>query len=275
MNPKISIITITYNSEKTLEKTIQSVISQNYDALEYLIIDGASKDHTMDIVNKYRNHISLVISEPDKGISDAFNKGINNATGEIIGIINSDDLLLPNALRTLANSYEKDVDVYRGNTIAWDDQNNTQIRGVPRMTFPVNSLSFGGICHQSTFVAKRTYVKYGLFRPELRFMMDYDLLVRFYNAGAIFRYVEEDLAVSRMGGVTDSHSFWEKKWEVYDIVITNGGFKFVAFVKMLKFILYQAVKLVLLKLFGSRVRNVKYKNLLLDNTQYKSSQNEP
>ena len=75
-NPKISIITITYNSEKTLEETIQSVITQEYDNLEYLIIDGGSKDKTLEIVDKYRDKISFVISERDKGISDAFNKGI-------------------------------------------------------------------------------------------------------------------------------------------------------------------------------------------------------
>lgn len=91
---KISVITITYNSEETLEDTIKSVISQEYDNLEYLIIDGGSKDHTLDIVQKYRDKIAVVVSEPDNGISDAFNKGIKLASGEIIGIINSDDLLL-------------------------------------------------------------------------------------------------------------------------------------------------------------------------------------
>ena len=89
-NPKISIVTITYNSEKTLEETIQSVVSQEYNNFEYLIIDGGSTDHTLDIVNKYRDKIAVVVSETDKGISDAFNKGIRLATGEIIGIINSE-----------------------------------------------------------------------------------------------------------------------------------------------------------------------------------------
>ena len=88
MQPKISIITITYNSESTVEETIKSVISQDYPNLEYIIIDGASKDGTLIVVDKYRDHIAKVVSEPDKGISDAFNKGIMHATGDIIGIIN-------------------------------------------------------------------------------------------------------------------------------------------------------------------------------------------
>ena len=78
------MVTITYNSEATLEETIKSIVSQYYDNLEYLIIDGGSKDKTLEIVNKYRDKIAVVVSEPDKGISDAFNKGIRKATGEII-----------------------------------------------------------------------------------------------------------------------------------------------------------------------------------------------
>ena len=101
--PKISIITISFNSDKTLEDTINSVISQDYPNLEYLIVDGGSKDRTLDIVDKYRDKIDVVVSEPDKGISDAFNKGIQLATGEIIGIINSDDLLMPGALQEISD----------------------------------------------------------------------------------------------------------------------------------------------------------------------------
>ena len=101
---KISIITITYNSERTVEETLKSVISQAYPKLEYIIVDGASKDKTLDVVAKYKDSIARIISEPDKGIADAFNKGIRMATGDLIGIINSDDLLLPGALRKMAES---------------------------------------------------------------------------------------------------------------------------------------------------------------------------
>lgn len=250
MNPKISIITITYNSEKTLEETIQSVVSQNYDNLEYLIIDGGSKDKTLDIVNRYKDKIDVVISEPDKGISDAFNKGIRNATGEIIGIINSDDLLLPNALNSLAENYETGVDVYRGNTIVWNDIKGTKTRTFPRMKFNVNSLNMGGVCHQSTFINNSAYKLYGTFNDKLKFMMDVDLLIRLYEKGAKFKYVDADLAISRMGGVTDKYSFWFKKNEVYDIVITNGGLKFIAFIKTVKFIIYQSLKKFLVDIIG-------------------------
>lgn len=241
-NPKISIITITYNSEKTLEETIKSVISQKYDNLEYLIIDGGSTDGTLKIIDCYLDKISFVISEPDNGISDAFNKGIRHATGEIVGIINSDDLLLPGALAAIAEAYEETVDVYRGNTIVWDESEDTKIKSVPRMVFPVNSLSFGAVCHQSTFVSRTAYIKYGCFRENLRFMMDVDLLIRLYESGAKWKYINADLAISRRGGFTDRHSFWEKKNEVYDIVKANGGLKLIAGAKMMKFLFIQALK---------------------------------
>lgn len=104
---KISIITITYNSEKTIEETILSIINQNYQNIEYIIIDGGSKDNTLNIINKYKTKISKVISEPDNGISDAFNKGIREATGDIIGIINSDDILNIDTLNELNNIKKK------------------------------------------------------------------------------------------------------------------------------------------------------------------------
>ena len=122
MQPKISIVTITFNSENTVEETIKSVISQDYSNLEYIIIDGASTDRTLEVVNKYRDRIARIVSEPDKGISDAFNKGIRYATGDVIGIINSDDILLPGALQAVAAAYEEGVGVYRGNICTGNHQ---------------------------------------------------------------------------------------------------------------------------------------------------------
>ena len=96
--PKISIITVCYNSEAHLEECIRSIVTQEYENNEYLVIDGGSKDGTLDIINKYRDKIAYFVSEPDKGISDAFNKGIKAATGDIIGILNSDDYMMPGVL---------------------------------------------------------------------------------------------------------------------------------------------------------------------------------
>ncbi len=96
MNPKVSIITVCYNSAKTIEDTIQSVVNQTYDNIEYIIIDGLSTDNTLEIVNKYKDKITKIISEKDNGLYDAINKGIGLATGEIIANLNSDDFYIDN-----------------------------------------------------------------------------------------------------------------------------------------------------------------------------------
>ena len=219
--PKISIITITYNSEATLEDTIISVVSQNYNNLEYLIIDGGSKDHTLDIVNKYRDKISLVISEPDKGISDAFNKGIRNATGEIIGIINSDDFLMPNALATIAANYDISVDVYSGNVVFWNEDTGDEFSSKPDIEFNKLKLQYG-VAHPGRFIRKSAYEKYGMYGIDFRYNMDIDLLCRFYRKGAKFIHIDQDLAKFRMGGTT-ADSIYKKKEDYRQFVKNFGG----------------------------------------------------
>ena len=222
MQPKISIVTITFNSESTVEDTIKSVVSQDYPNLEYIIIDGGSKDGTLEIVDRYRDRIAKVVSEPDEGISDAFNKGIKNATGDVVGIINSDDILLPGALSAVAAAYEEGVGVYRGNIYVWDSESNTKILAYPSMKFPLRTFKKRIVCHQSTFVAKSVYEKYGCFKTHFKFMMDVDLLVRLYEAGVRFKYIPAELAMFRLGGVTSS-SFLKKTGELENLFRENGA----------------------------------------------------
>lgn len=258
MKPKISIITITFNSEKTIEDTIKSVVSQNYENLEYIIVDGKSTDQTLKIVDKYKDKISRVISEPDRGISDAFNKGIRNATGEIVGIINSDDQLLPGALDTIAASYNPSVDVYRGRMVIWNEQTGAKFSETPTLEFPI-ARKIKSVCHPSTFVAKRAYDKWGCFQIKYRYMMDVDLLHRLYRNSAVIKYIDNDLALFKLGGATSSN--WRKKLrEAYWVVMDNGGGRFRACCRCISFALYQIVKDVLFKMAGEdNVRSHKYK----------------
>ena len=141
---KITIVTITYNSEKTIERTIQSIISQNYNNMEYWIIDGVSKDHTMELVKKYAQKYSFIkySSEPDRGISDAFNKGIGKATGELIGLINSDDQLAEGALVAVDKTFAMTgADVIYGDTIV-NDIARAFIRFTSNRTAPVSRSTF-------------------------------------------------------------------------------------------------------------------------------------
>jgi len=255
---KISIITITYNSEKTLEQTIKSVVDQGYANLEYIIIDGGSKDGTLDIVNKYRDIIAVVVSEKDNGISDAFNKGIKRATGDVIGIINSDDLLAEGALKALSEAFEDNVDVYRGNLQIWDDISGTQYVNIPTMHFDIkrNLLS---VCHPSTFISRKAYENWGVYNVGMRYMMDADILFRFYRNGAKFKHIDRTLAIFRLGGVTSDN--WKKKIPEYKKVLKdNGASDWEIFKRMSVYKVRNNIKAILFKLLGpEKSRDLFYK----------------
>ncbi len=112
--PKISIVTPSYNQGQYLEETIQSILSQNYPNLEYIIIDGGSTDNSIDIIKKYESQLTYWISEPDKGQANAINKGLEKCTGEIFNWVNSDDLLAPGSLSKVAEAFQKNIDVFGG-----------------------------------------------------------------------------------------------------------------------------------------------------------------
>ena len=265
MAPKISIVTITYNSEKTLEETILSVTGQGYDNLEYLIIDGGSTDKTLSIVEKYRDQIAVVVSETDKGISDAFNKGVRKATGEIIGIINSDDILLPGALTKIAQAYNPKTDVYSGLMYFWNDKTDEKILYRPDLTFDKLKLQYS-VTHQSRFIRKDAYERFGMFMEEMKYMMDIDLLCRFYHQGAVFQLVDAPLALFRMGGTTNNSIY--KKKEDYRLFVKNFGgsqwdFRWIWLQAVVKYNLIQLGY----KLFGS---NLRFKlNKIFKTTDYK------
>lgn len=260
MSVRISIITISYNSGKTIEKTIQSVISQNYDNLEYIIIDGGSSDETMDIVNKYKESISYVVSEPDKGISDAFNKGIKASTGEIIGIINSDDLLLPNALETINESYSECIDVYVGGLRIFNPVSMNVDIAYPSTVYSVNSRAMI-VCHPSTFITRSSYKKFGVYKTDFRYMMDSDLLIRLSQGGARFKKIDTVLAQFTCGGVTDNVNLKKSMKEYSMMLLDNGASRKVMYLFVVRAFVYALIKNICVK-FGiwEKMRKYKYKN---------------
>lgn len=260
MLPKISVITITYNSEATLEETIQSVLAQAYPNLEYIIVDGLSTDGTMDVVSRYRSQISTVICEKDHGISDAFNKGIGAATGDIIGILNSDDVMLPNALMEVAKYYDGVTDVYRGNTIIWNDQTGFMARELPSMQLSLIPFT-AKVSHQGMFITPQAYRKYGMYRVEIKYPMDLELLLRFYLAGAKMKQMDVDVAKFRMGGAT-STPITKKKQDYMNVVLYNGGKQWQATVYYLYLYTRDLIKRILTKCFDEDFkRKLRYQAL--------------
>lgn len=201
---KISVITITYNSEKTLEETIQSVISQDYGDFEYIIVDGLSTDRTLEIVNLYKDKIGKIISEKDEGISDAFNKGIEAATGDIIAIINSDDILMPGALSKIADLMNEDTDVFYGNTRMFGDDRQESIYKPLKSSQLYKRMA---LIHPSTFITKNAYKKYGLYDIDYKCCMDRDLLLRMLSKGAKFQYCDFEFTRFRIGNGVSTNDY--------------------------------------------------------------------
>lgn len=220
---RFSIITISYNSEETIEETIKSIVSQTVEELEYIIVDAVSTDRTLEIVNKYKDDRFRIVSEKDNGISDAFNKGINLANGDIIGIINSDDILLPEALTTVEEIFKENpnIDIVHGNIVkfvksvvdGYEVKPCTDLEHM-RCKFFIN--------HPATFVRKSAYEKYGLFSLEYKCAMDYELISKMYFNGAKFFYVDKALAAFREGGVSGT-KFSQTMKEHEKVAKRNGA----------------------------------------------------
>ena len=240
-SPKISIITVCYNSAQTIERTIQSVVGQDYLSREYIIVDGLSTDSTMSIVSKYSDKIDVIVSEKDKGISDAFNKGIRRATGDIIVMINSDDILLPGALSRVAKAWVPGVDVLATNVIMKDADTGYECREVPSTDFPLMPF-FRHIAHQGAYISRECYHKYGLYDTNIRWPMDLEYLMRVYTRGGTFRHADIDTALFISGGTTNSNSILKKKKDYIYLVKKNGGNSLQAWIFYLFLVATQVIK---------------------------------
>lgn len=256
--PKISIITVCFNSEKHLEEAIQSVINQDYENKEYIVIDGGSTDGTLGIIEKYRDKIDYFVSEQDKGISDAFNKGIRAATGDLIGICNSDDILADGVLSVVADAYEEGVEIYRLNEKIRDFETGDEFLLKPTLVFPLLPYN-SQPCHMGCFVSKDAYEKYGLYDVDFKYCMDVELLRRFSYNGARYKYVNEVCGYFRKGG-TSSSSEKRMREERRQLVLRYGGSRFEAWRFVLYFFIKQKVKS-FLNMFGKNTA-IKLKNML-------------
>lgn len=244
--PKISVITVCYNSEKHLEECIRSVVEQSYENKEYIIIDGGSTDGTLAIIDKYRDKIDYFVSEPDRGISDAFNKGIKAASGEIIGICNSDDVLAENVLTKVAGAYDPEVEIYRLDEVTRNFKTMEEYRFTPTLVF--NKWLIG--CrplHMGCYITKKAFEKYGGYDVNLKSSMDLDLLYRLTVKGAKYRYVPEVCGFFRKGGISGNRKIRNRERNI--IIRKYGGTTWDIIVSMAYHLTYQFLKSVIL-LFG-------------------------
>jgi glycosyltransferase involved in cell wall biosynthesis len=204
---KISIITVVWNNKKTIKDAINSVLHQTYKNIEYIIIDGVSTDGTIEIIKSYGDKITKFVSEPDKGLYDAMNKGIKLATGDVVGILNSDDLYIDNFVieKVVKTFEEQNIDSLFADLVYVKPDNLDKIvRYYDSSNFNPLKFAYGWMpAHPTFFVKREAYKKYGLFRTDLKIASDFDILARFLYTNKIsYYYMKEVLIKMRVGGVS-------------------------------------------------------------------------
>lgn len=223
MAAKISIITIVYNNVKDIEYTIQSVIKQSFQDIEYIIIDGASNDGTLDVIERYKEHIDLVVSEKDEGIYHAMNKGLSHATGDYVLFLNSGDELFD--VNTLQNIFDRndDADIYYGETKLIDENRNiigNRRHKAPKQ-FDWKSFRYGmSICHQAI------YVKRALTEPydrQYQLSADVDWVIRMAKKADKIVNVKAYVARYLVGGMSQQRHK-QSLIERYEIFKKHYGF---------------------------------------------------
>lgn len=204
---KISIITVCYNSEETISDTIQSVLSQDYKDVEYIIVDGKSTDRTLEIIQSIKSRIKL-ISEKDRGIYDAMNKGINIASGDIIGILNADDVYKNSQVLTaVMNAFKANVSIVYGDIeyVKYNDLSKV-VRKWKAGVFRSGKFKWGWMPpHPGFFVKKSCYESFGLFNLNLSTSADYELMLRMLEVHHLScNYIPKTITSMRVGGASNS-----------------------------------------------------------------------
>ena len=226
---KISIITVVWNNKETIQDAIESVLQQTYKDIEYIIVDGGSTDGTVEVIESYGKKIDQFISEPDKGLYDAMNKGIKLATGDIIGILNSDDFYInKDVISVISKSFEQ----HKVNSLFADlvyvNPNNLDkvVRRYSSANFHPNKFALGWMpAHPTFFVTKACYKKFGLYKTDYRIAADYELLTRFlFHHKISYYYLNKTIIKMRMGGISTQNlkSNWILNKEIIRACSENG-----------------------------------------------------
>jgi glycosyltransferase involved in cell wall biosynthesis len=221
--PLVSIVTVALNRAASIGRTIESVLGQVYRPIEYVVIDGGSQDGTVEVIGRYADRLGYWVSEPDRGISDAFNKGLARATGAVIGLVNADDWLAPEQIATGVAALQRGgADFVFGDLVyhAEDGRSLFRIRGDPDYARAIGR-GMPDVNHPTLLARRAVYERVGGFDPDLRFAMDYDWLLRAHRAGFRGRYEPALVGHMTLEGVSDRR-FRLAFAEVREIAIRHG-----------------------------------------------------
>lgn len=236
---KVSIITSCYNREATIRGAIESVLAQDYPDIEYIVVDGASKDGTLDVINEYKNRIVKIVSEPDHGMYEAINKGIRLATGDIIGLVHSDDMLYDkHVISDVVAAFEQsNADFVYGDGIYVDfNETNKLVRnwiGGPYHRWKVRC---GWLpLHPTCYIRRDVMMREGLYNESYQIAADSDLLVRYlYKAHLKVDYIHRRIIRMRMGGLSTDSEKRRQMWDEDIRLYTAHGFSPVILTKLMK-----------------------------------------
>lgn len=221
VSPLVSIITAVYNGEKYLEESIKSVINQEYGNVEYIIIDGGSTDGTLEIIKKYEQCIDYWVSEPDKGIGDAWNKGLALARGEIIGLLNADDFYDPSSVSIAVNGINVSKPLITYGITRFLDELNYVVALNNKVFRPTKLFVGFGFMHTSCFVTRKAYEEVGGFDPTVPIAVDTDWLVRAHRKGIEFKQLNNTINM-RVGGISDRQKM--PAFRQYMAILLKHGF---------------------------------------------------
>ena len=203
---KVSIITVTYNSARYLQECIDSVYEQEYEEIEHIIVDGNSIDNTLDIINRNITKISNYVSEPDSGIYEAINKGIKMATGDVVGILNSDDTFTDRSVvRRIVDGFANSIEIVFANVDFISSKTGKIVRHYSSKQFSPWMFRFGFMpAHPSFYTYRRNFEKYGFYRVDMKISGDFELLLRYLNINKLsHKYWEENMRESILRGVVE------------------------------------------------------------------------
>lgn len=225
---KVSIITVVYNNKRYIEDCIESVIDQTYRNIEYIVVDGGSTDGTQESVKTFKDNIAYSVSEKDNGLYNALNKGIRKATGDIIGILHSDDLFFQrDTIKVIVNSFKSSkADLIYANGIYVDKEKiNKTLRVYKAKSFKYRYLWFGWIpLHTTIFVRKEIFNKFGLYDESFEIASDYEISLRWFKNKEIKKYFLNEFVVKmRIGGKSTNLKLQKRKSiEDLEIIYSNN-----------------------------------------------------
>ena len=226
---KISIITTCYNREKTIGQAIESVIGQDYPDIEYIVVDGASKDHSPSVISGYRDRISRIISEPDHGMYEAINKGIRAATGDVVGLLHSDDFLInPHIISDMADAFQRTgADIIYGDGLFVDPADTDKvIRDWKSGSYRKWKVRCGWLpLHPTVYIRREALERYGLYDETYKIAADSDFLVRYLlETDLKVEYLDRYILKMRMGGLSTDKRRRKQMWDEDCRVYRTHGF---------------------------------------------------